>query len=92
MGQMISKYEGYFWDIDIKYMAVSQLDHTVCTRLTKEVRMHLTTLLMAVLVLATEEFPGAVFVIDALMTVFVWATNEILGAVFVIDTLVAVLV
>ena len=32
---------------------------------------------MAVLVLATEQFPGAVFIIGALVTVLVWATDEL---------------
>ena len=47
---------------------------------------------MAVLVLATEEFPGAVFVIGALVTVLVCTTDELPRTVFVIDALVAVLV
>ena len=46
--------------------------------------------LVAVVVWATDEFPGAVFIIDALVAVVVWATDEFPGTVFIIDALVAV--
>ena len=39
-----------------------------------------------------EEFPGAVFIIDALVTFLVSTTNELPRTVFVIGALVAVLV
>ena len=45
--------------------------------LTIEILEHLTAFLLAVLVWATDEMPGAVFVFDALVTVLVWSTGEL---------------
>ena len=62
------------------------------SHLIKEEAKHLTALFIAALVQPTEEFPGAVFIIDALVTFLVSITNELPRTVFVIGALVAVLV
>ena len=59
-------------------------------KLPKEGPKQLTTLFMTALVFATEEFPGAVFVIGALVTVLVCTTDKLPRTVFIIDALVAV--
>ena len=45
---------------------------------------------MAALVYATDKFPGAVFITDALVAVLVCSTEELPRTMFIVDALVAV--